>query len=106
MFRLGLYNALFRQFFRHWGVRFDLPGLEVKYACEAAEQVGANIRYMGAELDNNTNKRLAHETRTTLVDYLCKRWQWRGSLYMRENKNNQLKRDLVGTSAFTEKCVD
>jgi len=81
MFRLGLYSTLFNQFFRLQGIRYDLPGLEIKYACEAAESVGANITYLGAELDSNTSKRLAHETRTTLIDYIAKRWQWRGSLY-------------------------
>ena len=70
MFRLGLYSTLFNQFFRLQGIRYDLPGLEIKYACEAAESVGANITYLGAELDSNTSKRLAHETRTTLIDYI------------------------------------
>lgn len=39
----------------------DLPGLEVKYACEAAEKVGAKLEFAGAELDSNSLKRLAHE---------------------------------------------
>lgn len=76
-------NFLMRSFFRTW-YRFDLPGLEVKYACEAATKVGAKIEFMGAELDSNTSKRLSHETRMTLVDYLSKRWMWRSSKYIKE----------------------
>lgn len=66
-------NLLMRSFFRTW-YRLDLPGLEVKYACEAAEKVGAKIVFLGSEIDSNTSKRLAHETRMTLVDYLSKRF--------------------------------
>jgi hypothetical protein len=107
MFRLGMYSTLFQLFFfRGQNVRFDMPGLEIKYACEAAEQVGANVHYLGAELDTNSKKKLAHETRMTLIDYISKRWQWRGSLYIRENRNSQIKMETVGLSAFTEKCVD
>lgn len=60
MFRLGLYSVLVNRFFRH-SFRMDLPGLEVKYACEAAEKVGAKLEFAGAELDSNSLKRLAHE---------------------------------------------
>ena len=42
--RLGIYNSLFRM---HFGFRNEFapfrPGLEVKFACEAAESVGAQI---------------------------------------------------------------
>ena len=91
MFRLGMYTYLFRQFFRFGDIRFELPGLEVKYACEAAEKVGAQIQYMGSECDVNTNKRLAHETRNTFISYLRNRFVWRSSLYRRECRNNQQK---------------
>ena len=44
MLRLGLYNWLFRM---HFGFRsetnFLRPGLEMKFACEAAEKVGADL---------------------------------------------------------------
>jgi hypothetical protein len=73
MTRLGLYSTLMQRFFKH-SSRFDLPGLEVKYACEAAEKVGAKIEYLGAEFDTSTTKRLAHETRMNLIDYVIKRF--------------------------------
>lgn len=51
--RLGVYYLLFRNFFdfaREF--RFERPGLECKFALEAAEQVGAKVGFLGAELDN------------------------------------------------------
>ena len=55
LLRLGIYNALFRN---HFGFMADFmpmrPGLEIKFACEAAEKVGANIEFMGPELCQNT----------------------------------------------------
>lgn len=106
MFRLGLQTMLFRHFFRFYDVRFDMPGLEIKYACEAAEKVGARLEYMGAEVDVNSSKRLAHETRNSFLSYIVKRWSNRGSLWRFECINNQKKLDMVGASAFSEKCMD
>jgi len=63
-------------------VRFDRPGLEAKYACEAAEQVGAKILFAGNDLDSDTRKRLAHETRLNLIDYLKLRVQYDGTQWM------------------------
>ena len=55
MMRLGIYNWLFRS---HFGFRdetnFLRPGLEIKFACEAAEKVGAKINFMGPELNMET----------------------------------------------------
>ena len=65
MFRWGMYTTLFR---------FERPGLEIKYACEAAERVGAKIHFLGGELDHKTRMQLAHETRMNLVDYFVKRF--------------------------------
>jgi hypothetical protein len=42
MFRLGLYSTIMRGFFKN-NDRWDLPGLEVKYACDAAQNVGASV---------------------------------------------------------------
>lgn len=105
MFRLGMYSWLWRDFFRI-SARFDLPGLEIKYACEAAEKVGAKIHFMGADFDDRTCKRMTHETRMTIVDYVARRWQWRDTQYIRERWNNSSKYELVGPSAFSEKCMD
>ena len=55
MFRLGLYNSMLRM---HFGFTPEFqplrPGLEVKFACEAAEKVGANLSFLGPELCQNT----------------------------------------------------
>ena len=102
-----MYTTLFRSFFRFGSeFRFERPGLEIKYACEAAEKVGAKIHYMGGELDSRTRQRLAHETRMNALDYLAKRYQWKGSQWLTENDNNRAKISLVGPAAFTEKCLD
>lgn len=105
MFRLGMYSSLFNHFFK-LQFRYDLPGLEVKYACEAAQAVGARVEFMGAEIDDRTSQRLAHETRMNLFDYYVKRFQWRDSIWVKERNNNAMKQDLVGPAAFTEKCMD
>jgi len=52
--RLGVYNLLFRN---HFGFRYESwvrPGLEVKFACEAAEKVGARLDFLGPELDKDS----------------------------------------------------
>lgn len=75
MFRWAMYTTLFRNFFRFGhDFRFERPGLEIKYACEAAERVGAKIHFLGGELDHKTRMQLAHETRMNLVDYFVKRF--------------------------------
>ena len=73
--RLYLYSALFQWHFR-FGSNFTLlsPGLEAKFACEAAEAVGAKLKFVGAELDDQHWKRLYHETRMNLPEYLIKRY--------------------------------
>ena len=107
MLRWGMYTTLFRNFFRFGhDFRFERPGLEIKYACEAAERVGAKIHFLGGELDHKTRMQLAHETRMNLVDYFVKRFQWRDSQWIAENVNNRTKISLVGPAAFTEKCLD
>jgi hypothetical protein len=70
-----MYSTLFKRFFKFENsFRLDAPGLETKYALEAAESVGAKIEYLGPEFDSNTTKRLAHETRMNAFDYLAKRF--------------------------------
>ena len=55
MLRLGIYKRLFNF---HFGFTSDVdfmrPGLEMKFACESAEKVGANLEFMGATLCNKT----------------------------------------------------
>jgi len=53
--RLAIYDVIFRY---HFGFNKEFapmrPGLEIKFACEAAEKVGAEINFMGSELDQST----------------------------------------------------
>lgn len=52
LLRLSAYEFLFRWHFgfgRHFAPL--RPGLEVKFACEAAEKVGAKLDFLGPELD-------------------------------------------------------
>jgi len=55
MTKLYLYNLMFRWHFR-FGFDFNFlrPGYEVKQACDAAERVGARLRFLGPELDQRT----------------------------------------------------
>jgi pheromone shutdown protein TraB len=53
--RLLSYYGLFQSHFR-FGSDFNFfrPGLEVKYACEAAQQTGAKLTFLGSELNSPT----------------------------------------------------
>ncbi len=48
-------------------------GLEIKFACESAEDVGAKLEFLGSELDQETRDAIYHETRFNLPSYL---WQY------------------------------
>jgi len=53
--RLFIYNWLWRSHFMFGSnFRMEQPGLEVKFACESAEKVGARLQFLGPELDQNT----------------------------------------------------
>jgi hypothetical protein len=105
LFRWSMYTALYMNFFK-FPVRFDRPGLETKYACEAAEQVGARILFAGNELDSDTRKRIAHETRLNVTDFFKRRWQYDDTQWIKEKENAWRKMSFNGHSAFTEKCLD
>jgi len=50
--RIAMYYTTFQYHYRFGhDFKFWLPGLEMKYACEAAENVGADLKFLGAELD-------------------------------------------------------
>ena len=55
LLRLATYKRLFNF---HFGLSNDYdffrPGLEMKFACESAEKVGANLEFMGATFCNKT----------------------------------------------------
>ena len=88
--RLYIYNWLWRGHFMFGpDFRMEVPGLEVKFACESAEKVGANLQFLGPELDQNTWRRLFHETRFNLPDYLLRRFQRAGTFWGLETKANR-----------------
>ena len=107
LFRIWITNLFYRFFFR-LGVDFNplIPGLEVKYACEEAEKVGADLQFLGPELNDVTWNRLYHETRLNFPQYLWNRWLYRDTQWTKEIYINRRKISLVGPAAFTEKCLD
>lgn len=105
--RLAMYKTVFDWHFRlGFDFNFWQPGLETKFACEAAEKVGANIMFAGGEMDGETWSRLHHETRMNLPDYLIRRYQYNSSFWTEELLSNRQKVGLVGPASFTEKCMD
>lgn len=73
--RFYLYAALYKMHFRIPNTfNWFRPGLEIKLACEEANNVGAKIHFMGPELDQVTWMRLFHETRMNGIHYLWKRF--------------------------------
>ena len=90
MARFSLYYVLFQWHYR-WGhdFRFWRPGLEVKFALEAAEKVGAKVNYLGTELNSETWDRLYHETRMNAPHYIAKRVNYMMSPWSEELNNNR-----------------
>mmetsp|Transcript_11697 Transcript_11697/g.11615 ORF Transcript_11697/g.11615 Transcript_11697/m.11615 type:complete len:88 (-) Transcript_11697:461-724(-) len=87
---MWLYGTLFRWHF-NFGPNFNflMPGLEIKYACEAAEKVGADLKFLGPELDVVTWQRMLHETRFNIPHYLLKRFQYSVSPWVHETIDNR-----------------
>lgn len=57
--RMSLYYYLFRMHFRFsYDFNFLVPGMEVKAACEEALNCGAELNFMGAEINKLTVQRL------------------------------------------------
>ena len=57
------------------------PGLEIKFALEEAEKIGAKIRFLGPELDGETWSRLHHEKRMNVTSYLYSRLKMSGNYF-------------------------
>jgi hypothetical protein len=90
--RWSMYSAAFRFHFRFGHeFRFWLPGVEVKYACEAADKVGAQIEFMGSEMNAVTNERLMHETRMLVPHYLWRRYMYNMTQWTDEMISNRHK---------------
>jgi pheromone shutdown protein TraB len=91
-----------------FGVNYDfhLPGLEVKYACDEAEALGARLLFAGHEFDQVTWERLIHEKRINLrlnniVNKIQLGKRWRKELY-----DNIIKIETNSSSQFVEKALD
>jgi len=101
--RMGIYYLLFRL---HYGFGYDfqftVPGVEVKFACEEAEKLGAKINFLGDEFDPVTANRLYHETRMNFTQYFLKRFQYRNTFYRDENIVNSKKITHAGPATFSE----
>lgn len=88
--RMAMYYYAFQWHFRFgYEFKFWLPGLEIKYACEAAEKVGATINFLGHEMNPVTYDRLYHETRMNLPHYWLKRSQYLQSPWTDETIMNR-----------------
>ena len=90
--RLYVYHFTFNLHFR-FGRDFNFlrPGLEAKLACEAAERVGAQLSFLGSELDQKTWQRLNHETRFNVPHYVIKRFQYAMSRWVLEAQEERHK---------------
>jgi len=83
------------------------PGLEIKFACEEAENLGAKTYFMGPELDQGTWSRLLHETRLNFPHYIYKRFvYWGHRFYTYERKENRNRMHISEPSQYSEKCLD
>jgi hypothetical protein len=105
--RFYLYIQTFNMHFRFGNdFNFWLPGLEMKYACEAAEANGIKLGFLGAELNSVTIERCYHETRMNVPHYLMKRYQYYLSPWSDELQANRQKIHTGGKRTFVEKCLD
>lgn len=85
---------------------FYVPGLEIKYACEEAEKLGADLHFLGPELDSITWNRLYHETRFNLPSTILKMWQYAGTRWQAEHQQMIQKLQVTTPSIFVETCCD
>jgi len=107
-FRFYTYMAAFKLHFRiPNNYTFLKPGLEVKFACEEAEKLGANLQFLGTEFDEKTWSRLYHETRMNFPQYLWKRLTYNGHAAWHKEKADLINRmSNCEPHQFTERCLD
>lgn len=86
--------------------RFYEPGLEIKYACEEAEKLGAQLHFLGPELNNITWHRLYHDTRFNLPYTLARMWQFSGTRWSAEARDHIKKLQMTTPSQYAETCCD
>ena len=83
------------------------PGLEVKFACEEAEKLGAKTYFLGAESCQRTWKRLYHEKSMNALHYLKQRFAYMGIGFYSEEREELISRLHNSEPAqFAERCVD
>lgn len=100
------YMSLFRHHF-NLPADYSKPGLEIKFALEEAEKIGAKTYFLGAMYDQVTWHRLFHETRTTVLNYFFKRLQYFNStLWASERAEVIARQDNSSLSQYTEQCLD
>ena len=111
--RVALFNSRFKLycilFQLHYKIPFNFyrPGLEIKFACEEAVNTGARLDFLGPEFNQVTWNRLMHETRTTMLGYLFKKFQyWGHHMYAAEKTDIQSRLHNSEPSQFTEQCCD
>lgn len=105
--RMSILEQLLRWTYRvgdHFS--FYTPGLEIKYACEEAEKLGADLHFLGPELNNITWHRLYHETRFNLPAVIRNRIKYSSSRWTTEMLNNRHKLQLTTPSEYVEQCCD
>lgn len=101
---MSMFNLHFR-FPSSWG--FYKPGLEVKYALEESEKLGAKTYFLGPHFDKKTWSRLQHETRLNFTEYIYKRLQYAGNMFygLERAEANARVQNSTG-SQYSEKCLD
>lgn len=106
--RMKLLVATLEYLYRPGGKHFKfwVPGLEIKYACEEAERLGAELHFMGPELNNITWHRLYHETRFNIPYTLKQLWEYAGTRWSAESIQNIQKLQLTTPSTYVETCCD
>lgn len=106
--RWAFFNVYSRFFF---GLPQDfnpfLPGLEVKYALEEASRLDSRVVYLGYEIDENTNTRLYHETRNSVLKALVNSWKFSTNVkYSTELTDIQSQINNYGLKKFLESSCD
>jgi len=61
----------------------------MKYACEAANETGAQLHFLGPEMDPETWARLTHETRMNIPQYLARRFAYHQTNWISELEGNR-----------------
>lgn len=91
---MGLFNSHFKL-----PDSYVKPGLEVKFALEEAEKIGAKTYFLGAHNDEVTWGRLLHETRMTIPHYIFKRFQYMNSTFWGCEREEILGRQYNSTTS-------